>query len=268
MTKLLIADHPLQVLPRLAAEIGLNEAIVLQQIHYWLEKSPHVHRQQKWVYNTMDDWLAQFPWIKSRKTLANYFAALADRHLLVTGNFNRSKFDRTKWYSIDYRTLQELAGRLGSPATVGGQKQPVPLSPAGAGNTKRPPADYPEREEEPFTLARQVGIAVDSQLHRPLFQKYLDLLGPALVCWALKQTADRAHHPNWRYLVNVLDSLRTAGVTSPDQADKIIACRYHGRSRRQRPIITREHRPAAPKIRLPQAMPTVPDDSREVMPND
>lgn len=59
MTKLLIADHPLQVLPRLAAEIGLNEAIVLQQIHYWLEKSTHVHRQQKWVYNTMDDWLAQ-----------------------------------------------------------------------------------------------------------------------------------------------------------------------------------------------------------------
>ena len=35
---LLISEPPLQVLPSLAVKIGLNEAIVLQQIHYWLLK--------------------------------------------------------------------------------------------------------------------------------------------------------------------------------------------------------------------------------------
>ena len=39
MSRLLIDEPPLQVLPSLAREIGLNEAIMLQQIHYWLLKS-------------------------------------------------------------------------------------------------------------------------------------------------------------------------------------------------------------------------------------
>ena len=34
--RLLIDEPPLMVLPSLAAVIGLNEAIMLQQIHYWL----------------------------------------------------------------------------------------------------------------------------------------------------------------------------------------------------------------------------------------
>lgn len=36
MSKLLIDDYPIQVLPKLAKVIGLNEAIILQQLHYWL----------------------------------------------------------------------------------------------------------------------------------------------------------------------------------------------------------------------------------------
>ena len=38
MSNLLIDDYPILVLPKLANEIGLNEAIVLQQMHYWLKK--------------------------------------------------------------------------------------------------------------------------------------------------------------------------------------------------------------------------------------
>ena len=38
MSRLLLEDEPLVVLPKLATVIGLNEAIILQQLHYWLEK--------------------------------------------------------------------------------------------------------------------------------------------------------------------------------------------------------------------------------------
>ena len=37
----LIDDYPILVLPKLAEKIGLNEAIILQQIHYWLKDSKH-----------------------------------------------------------------------------------------------------------------------------------------------------------------------------------------------------------------------------------
>ena len=56
-SKLLIDDYPLQVLPKLAVAIGLNEAIFLQQVHYWLQKNTkHVRNGKIWCYNAYKDW--------------------------------------------------------------------------------------------------------------------------------------------------------------------------------------------------------------------
>ncbi|WP_373278108.1 MULTISPECIES: hypothetical protein [Geobacillus] len=52
MSNLLFDDQPLVILPQLALAIGLNESIVVQQLHYWLKKSENVHDGYKWVYNT------------------------------------------------------------------------------------------------------------------------------------------------------------------------------------------------------------------------
>ena len=46
MSKLLIHDKPIMILPSLAQKIGLNEAIILQQIHYWLVSSQHEKREE------------------------------------------------------------------------------------------------------------------------------------------------------------------------------------------------------------------------------
>ena len=111
---LLINEPPLMVLPSLAAELGTaDEAIVLQQLHYWLQRSNNVRDGHKWVYNSMNDWLKQFPWIKSRKRLTRYFDDLESRGLVVTGNYNKAAFDKTKWYRIDYDALSVLEKRLG-----------------------------------------------------------------------------------------------------------------------------------------------------------
>ncbi len=42
MSKLLINENPIMIIPSLALKMGLNEAVVLQQIHYWIVKSSHV----------------------------------------------------------------------------------------------------------------------------------------------------------------------------------------------------------------------------------
>lgn len=41
---LLFAERPLVINTQLAMKIGLNEAIVLQQLHYWL---PHRQRRHR-----------------------------------------------------------------------------------------------------------------------------------------------------------------------------------------------------------------------------
>lgn len=112
---LLLDSRPLIVIPELAELLGdVDQAIILQQIHYWLQKSSNKIDGHVWVYNSMTEWQKQFPWIKSRKSLANKFKKLEDRGLLITGNYNQAGFDKTKWYSIDYSTLSHLGNALGN----------------------------------------------------------------------------------------------------------------------------------------------------------
>jgi len=61
MSKLLLDEKPLVVLPELAVAVGLNEAIFLQQIHYWLQKSKNDIKGKKWTYNSYENLQKQFP---------------------------------------------------------------------------------------------------------------------------------------------------------------------------------------------------------------
>ena len=107
MASLLLNERPLVVLPSLAEALGsVDEAIILQQLNYWLQKSTKVHDGKRWVYNTLDAWMAQFPWIKSKTTLKKHLNKLAKLGLVLKGNYNKAGFDRTAWYSIDYQQLE------------------------------------------------------------------------------------------------------------------------------------------------------------------
>lgn len=105
---LLINESPLQVLPSLAVKIGLNQALVLQQMHYWLRISKNIRDGHKWVYKTLDDWHKEFPfWSKS--TLERIIRKLEEEQLIVVGNYNRMKMDRTKWYRVNYEAINLTA---------------------------------------------------------------------------------------------------------------------------------------------------------------
>lgn len=104
MSRLLINEPPLQVLPSLAKEIGLNEAIMLQQMHYWLLKSSNEFTGVKWFYKTLEEWQTEFPFW-SAMTIRRTLGSLEKQKIIKIGNFNKKKFDKTKWYTIDYQRV-------------------------------------------------------------------------------------------------------------------------------------------------------------------
>ena len=89
MSKLIINEHPLLVLPSLAAAIGLNEAIILQQVHYWID--PRINKNYinnvHWVYNTYAQWAKQFPFW-SEITIRRTIKDLEKRNLLISADLN------------------------------------------------------------------------------------------------------------------------------------------------------------------------------------
>ncbi len=107
--KWLFDEHPILVDKELASVIGLNEAIVLQQLNYWLHsKSAKQIDGRLWIYNTYDNWRKDnFPFW-SERTIRRAFDSCEKKGLILTGNFNKAGFDKTKWYSIDIKKLDEL----------------------------------------------------------------------------------------------------------------------------------------------------------------
>ncbi len=109
---LLFDEHPLILSPTLAKELGnLNEAVFVQQLHYWLENKKQAGKNffdgRYWVYNSVEEWLKQFPWLSSA-TLRRTIDSLVNKGFVIRGNFNRQKLDRTIWYTINYEKIMEI----------------------------------------------------------------------------------------------------------------------------------------------------------------
>ena len=107
---MLIDDYPVLILPKLAEEIGLNKAIVLQQIHFWLttynrkNDAKHFADDKWWVWNTYEDWQENFPWWSTR-TIQRTILDLEEDGYLISRQPLKSDWDKTKHYTIDYDKL-------------------------------------------------------------------------------------------------------------------------------------------------------------------
>lgn len=95
----------------IAVAIGLDDAVMLEQIRYWVERNAkegkNFHDGRYWTYNTFDQWHEQCPWFSVR-SLKRIFARLEQRGLIITGRYNKKNYDQTRWYTIDYEKLGEI----------------------------------------------------------------------------------------------------------------------------------------------------------------
>ena len=112
MSKLLINEAPLLVQPSLAKAIGLNEAIFIQQLHYFCKRSRHVFNGNQWVFNTYKQWCDVFPFW-SEATIKRIISRLEKMDLVLSSSeFNQFSIDRTKWYRINYEKLAEIEQQI------------------------------------------------------------------------------------------------------------------------------------------------------------
>jgi hypothetical protein len=106
MSKLLINEYPLVVLPSLAVKYGLNEAIVIQQIQYWSQKTDVSDDGFVWVYNTIPEWKKQFPFW-SERTIFSILKNLRDDGILIAEKRSKSPWDHTLYYRLNYQILDD-----------------------------------------------------------------------------------------------------------------------------------------------------------------
>lgn len=108
MSKLLVNEYPLIVLPTLAAKIGLNEAIMLQQIHFWISLPKAIEKDgRRWHYDSFDKWCIQFPfWCK--RTIKTIVQKLRNKNLIIAKPMSSNSSNRTLWYTVNYDELHKI----------------------------------------------------------------------------------------------------------------------------------------------------------------
>lgn len=87
----------------IAEVYGLNEAIILNNIRFWVlhneANGTNFHDGRFWTYNSMKAFEALFPYMKPRG-IRSALDNLEREGLILTGNYNQSTYDRTKWYAL------------------------------------------------------------------------------------------------------------------------------------------------------------------------
>lgn len=144
---------------KVVAKLGMLQAQILTQVDYWTDRTSNTYDGHKWVYNSINDWHKQFYWV-ALSTLKRAFAELEKQGLLVTGNFNKVKYDRTKWYRVDYDKLDKL---------IIGNTEIVVTYP----NAKKP-TNEPLVQNEPMDKAK-MNQSQSAKMNQPIPKDYQEI---------------------------------------------------------------------------------------------
>lgn len=89
----------------LAKKYGVHESIILNNFIFWIkinqanESKKHYHDGRYWTFNTKKALTLILPYLTERQ-IRTAIDNLIKKGVILTGNFNCFKYDRTLWYAI------------------------------------------------------------------------------------------------------------------------------------------------------------------------
>ena len=113
MSVWLMDEQPIVVDRGLARIIGFSEAVIITQLHQWIEYNKKHKKNYEdgyyWTYGSMEKWHEEyFDILGSIKTLRRVFNRLEKKGYLIVSNYNKLKFDKTSWYRVNYEKFNVL----------------------------------------------------------------------------------------------------------------------------------------------------------------
>jgi len=88
---------------------GVDQAIILGNMRFWLDHNKanktNVHYGYYWTYNSAKAFAELFPYWSSNK-LQKLLKKMEIDGVIITGEFNKKGYDRTKWYTMPAYAIQ------------------------------------------------------------------------------------------------------------------------------------------------------------------
>ena len=87
----------------IACQIGIEKAIILHNLHFWIIKNianeANYFDGNYWTYNSLKAFSDIFSFW-TEKQIRRILLQLEEDGYILTGNYNKSSYDRTKWYAL------------------------------------------------------------------------------------------------------------------------------------------------------------------------
>ena len=90
-------------LTEIAEILGVNEAIMLNHLIYWIASNSmngtNHFDGRYWTYNSAEQFTIYFPYWTTGQ-IRRILKSLVNHGVIIEGNYNKHKYDRTKWYAL------------------------------------------------------------------------------------------------------------------------------------------------------------------------
>jgi hypothetical protein len=89
---------------KVAEKYGVDEAIMIKNFQFWIKKNKaskkHSYDGRTWTYNSAEEYTIFFPFWSS-KQIRRILSSLISQGVIITGNYNKVRYDQTLWYAFD-----------------------------------------------------------------------------------------------------------------------------------------------------------------------
>ena len=96
---------------QIAEQYGIEEAILIHHFYYWISKNAannvNFYDGLYWTYNSKRAYAGLFTYMNETK-IFRVIKHLEECGLIVKGNYNEDKWDRTNWYAISIEGIYYL----------------------------------------------------------------------------------------------------------------------------------------------------------------
>ena len=88
-----------------AIAFGYREAVILFHFLFWIKKNRenenHFHDGRYWTYSSINTLNKSYFPFWSEGQINRGIKSLINQNLILTGNYNRFKYDKTTWYALE-----------------------------------------------------------------------------------------------------------------------------------------------------------------------
>ena len=97
-----------------AIRFGYREAVIIFHFMYWIgfnrNKKQHLHDGRYWTYSSVNTLQESYFPFWSEGMITRAIDSLYEQNLILKGNYNRFKYDKTTWYALsDEDGILEMA---------------------------------------------------------------------------------------------------------------------------------------------------------------